>query len=99
MELKLANYIVEKLQDVEEDARVYQDYSGRFMYGKKTTGVITNNPANIAEALIGIIANIQEDQEEGHKYTLEEMQACGARFADLNKSLSVDNMAKDYIVY
>ncbi|MDH5183997.1 MAG: hypothetical protein OEX12_08925 [Gammaproteobacteria bacterium] len=42
MELKLAKLLVTVLEDHGEEASIYEDYSGRGMYGGVTVGVSTS---------------------------------------------------------
>ncbi len=35
-----AKSLVRRIKQSGGDARIYEDYSGRFMYGEKTTGVV-----------------------------------------------------------
>jgi hypothetical protein len=42
MEMKEAKAMVRRInkREGEDTAHIYEDYSGRFMYGQKTTGVV-----------------------------------------------------------
>jgi len=57
MERELAEKLVEKLQEIGDDkAELYEEYSGRFMYGETTTGVEFSDFSKLLEAiyLIGV---------------------------------------------
>ena len=46
-----AEAIVDYLEDKGITAEVYQDYSGRGMYGTTTTAVVTKDPFDVARAM------------------------------------------------
>jgi len=48
MELQAANALIEQLEEAGYEARLYEGYSGRCMYGKTTYGVTTDcNPGSM----------------------------------------------------
>ena len=48
MKLAHAQAIVEELNEIEDDvATVHEDYSGRYMYGRTTAGVVTRYPEDV----------------------------------------------------
>jgi len=51
MKLKHAEAIVEELRERGIGAEVYPEYSGRVMYGRTTTGVVTTDPGDVAHAM------------------------------------------------
>lgn len=52
MKLELAKVIVEVCEVEGFEAEVYEDYSGRMMYGEKTTGVTVEDLGGLMTALI-----------------------------------------------
>jgi len=56
MKRELAEIIVEACKMYSIDATIYEDYSGRGMYGRKTTGVEIDN-AGLAYVMSTLIAN------------------------------------------
>ena len=54
MDIENARKIVEELQweGIDHDAKVYDDYSGRGMYGEQTAAVVTHDPDQ-AKRLMG----------------------------------------------
>jgi hypothetical protein len=51
MKAENAEAIVEKLNDDGIEAEVYTEYSGRGMFGRTTTGVVTGSVADVAYAM------------------------------------------------
>lgn len=57
MELEQATEVMHFLQDAGYEAELYENYSGRAMYGKTTTGVTTDaNP--------GTMESLEDEMEE-----------------------------------
>ena len=56
MERELAEKLVDKLLDIGDDAELYEDYSGRGMFGMTTTGVVFSEYNKLFEAfyLLGV---------------------------------------------
>ena len=52
MQLELAKKIVNACYSQGKDARLYEDYSGRWMYGEGTTGVVVDSKDTIINAVI-----------------------------------------------
>jgi len=91
MKKAIAEFIVDTI-GCEEDAKIYEDYSGRGMYGETTTGIVCSNPMAVTEALIEALLNTDEDEVEtlNEQYNEDE---------DDRTSLSFDSLGHDYIVY
>lgn len=51
MKLEHAQQIVDHLNDEGIDATVYEEYSGRFMYGRTTAGVVTRHSDDVCIAI------------------------------------------------
>jgi hypothetical protein len=51
MKIEHAKQIVEFLESEGTEASLYEGYSGRFMYGKETAGVVTKSLGDVAYAL------------------------------------------------
>jgi len=54
MKMEKAERMVEKLQDEGYEARLYEGYSGRGMFGRETTGVSTDAHPTTAAAVTGV---------------------------------------------
>ena len=52
MQLELAKKIVNACYNQGKEARLYEDYSGRWMYGKETTGVVVDSKDTIINAVL-----------------------------------------------
>ncbi len=67
MELRIAEKVVEFLQDNGYEAEVREDYSGRGMFGKTTVGIETNAPGTLIGWLVAksIIDENYGDAEAG----------------------------------
>ena len=63
MKLEHAQQIVEYLEDEGTEARLYKGYSGRAMYGRETSGVVSASVGDITYAMgaLGIKERIQTD--------------------------------------
>ena len=83
MDRKLAELLIE--QDPTNEAEIYEEYSGRGMYGKSTTGVVANDALALFVNLLEAVADGYVSVED-----LEEIE-----FGEL----STDSMGLDLIVY
>ncbi len=84
MQKELAVKLVELMNDSGEEARLYEDYSGRGMFGEMTTGVVCSS---INKLLMVVIANASEFVD-GDGYEIFPYQ-----------SLKTDNLGLRTIVY
>jgi len=55
MDSKIANKIIDVCDLMDIDVDKYKNYSGKFMYGEKTTGIIINEGSTIADVMQSII--------------------------------------------
>jgi len=85
MQIELAEKLVGVLGDMGHNARVYENYSGRFMYGKSTTGVETDAP--ITEILRSVIM-FADEFVDGDYAIFEEIDG-----------IRVDNLGLNMIYY
>ena len=85
MELKLAQAIVEAVEDMGDEATVCEDYSGRGMYGASTAGVVVPSVGVVLTAVIAR-AHLFVDQT-------------GCPLFDEGDHFSTDNMGRDMIIY
>lgn len=63
---------------------IYENYSGRGMYGSETAGVVFDSEADFFEAIADLLENDEEDKEE---------------VAKALRKLKTDNMGKSIIYY
>ena len=84
MEARLAKRLVEMCVESGVDARIYEDYSGRAMFGKNTTGIVIPTLVALIEVLIN--AMIVVDVEDESEY-------------EMVGNLKYDNLGKDFILY
>lgn len=80
-----------KLSEFDSDIEVYQDYSGRGMYGSTTTGVVCYSERVLFNALAFYFENLDHsDQDEIDEFqnTLDDL-----------KSLRTDSMGMRTIFY
>lgn len=71
------------------DGEVYENYSGRGMFGKKTTGVVINSPTDVITHLLRNIHDISDEM-------LEAEDEC----SDLEiNDISMDNLGLNTIIY
>lgn len=115
MEKEIAQKLVSFLTDAGEEAKLYENYSGRFMYGSTTTGVVIEQPTRgIQEFLIEMILELDdgEIEEAGGLDEFEILEAidyCDTFHIDLAadmvelaeavKNARTDNLAMDTIIY
>jgi len=91
MKKELAERIVEILREFDDRAEIYEDYSGRGMFGRTTTGVVFSNYTALMQALYCLGHDIAEecvDDDTEYYDTL----------AEIGK-FRFDNLGLDYIVY
>jgi len=85
MDKELAETIVEAIEnDNGNEARIYENYSGRGMYGSKTTGVVAKSMSSIMSAIINN-AHILINDDNEPKYNVGDFRS--------------DNLGYDIIVY
>lgn len=90
MQEATARFIVQIIENRDEEATIHEDYSGRGMYGKTTFAVVMDTPQRLTQALANFVLEngsdeLTDDQEEA----LDEI-ASGFRS---------DSMANDVIIY
>ena len=63
MKLEHAEQIVEHIEGEGGEASLYEDYSGRGMYGSTTAGVVADSASSVARALaaLGITERLRHD--------------------------------------
>lgn len=88
MDRRLAEYIVEVscACDYDSEAHVREDYSGRGMYGKTTSGVVISDSTIVATIFFENAEEISELQEEGNL-----PHSIGR--------LNTDGMGRSFIIY
>ena len=86
MELDTARCIVEVAENHDIYLDLREDYSGRGMYGKTTAGVVGS-----FKELIAAVAAAGVSLEEG--------SADAEEFIKDMQCITIDNMARDYIIY
>ena len=92
--MKLAT--AEKLRDliddmnIEDEVRVNEDYSGRGMYGKTTSGIVVNDPMSIIKVMAqyALDADGIELDDNDHEF-----------LNDIKCGFSTDSMGYDTIIY
>ena len=67
MDVKVAQKIVGILDNMGVEAEIYEDYSGRGMYGKTTTGIVCDagKSAMIGYAYAVAVVQTMEDEDDG----------------------------------
>jgi len=86
MKRAVAEIIVDLLQDAGHDAKIYEGYSGRGMFGVETTGIDTSATS---EYVAGLVAG-KKDKEEFDEKERALLNAVVIRG---------DNLGLGYIVY
>jgi two-component sensor histidine kinase len=77
-----------KHNGVEEEVTIYENYSGRGMFGRETNGVVV---ANIPELLLNAIKYAKESVENGNMAIIPDVSGEG--------QLRTDNMGRSTILY
>ena len=92
MQQEIANKIIECAYDTgrwsDDDISLYEDYSGRAMYGETTAGIVVSREIGVA-GLIAIVLQFADQFVNDDGMPL---------FEDVSK-LRTDNMGMDTIVY
>jgi len=84
MHIKTATFLKEVADEVGIESEVYEGYSGRAMYGKTTTGIVTKD----AIALLGEAINWVAGDCGDYDFP-----------ADAFSGLKTDSMERDQILY
>ena len=74
MTKELAKFLVNASNHCGNDARLYENYSGRGMYGHTTDGVVVENPS---ELILNVIQYIKEKQEENNQFEIPDVSDSG----------------------
>jgi hypothetical protein len=77
--------LAKALKDVCEGATIYHDYSGRFMYGEKTTGLVVQSLTTLLKSVI----------ENADCFVYEE----GIPIYNKIEHFLIDEMGHDVILY
>lgn len=85
MELILAETLKNAMLDMGEECRIYDNYSGRGMRGKSTTGIVVDN---ITDLITAILVN-------AYYFVNSEGESI---FEDINY-LKIDNLGMKTIIY
>jgi len=88
MDIKSAKLLIEAATELGIEAELYEDYIGRGMYGKTTTGVTTEDPIKLLGAALAIAYEIGLDgmHEENP-------------FLSISEGLKTDSMGHGSIIY
>lgn len=91
----LANVAFDYAQDIADNwdysSKIYEDYSGRGMYGEKCFGIVASNPG-VASVFLTILAAAKVEKNP------EEFDAA-SDIHELAASMRLDNMGIDMIYY
>lgn len=88
--------IAEMLVQYNTDLRLYENYSGRGMYGKNTTGISCENMAQVMEAVGNAFYGMIEDaMVDGEDYDPTEAE----NLTDVLTNLRTDSLGLGIIVY
>ena len=72
------------------DFRVYEQYSGRAMYGKNCFGIVTGAPGAELKLVVQLLQNVDNDEEKDIVMELLE---------NMSECVSSDSMGRDAIYY
>lgn len=85
MKLESAELLVDYLPDAE----VYEEYSGRGMYGKTTTGIVVPSVLGVISELGQVLEDMAEHGET------DDITALSKAMQDVH---SIDNMGRDNVI-
>lgn len=89
MQRPLAVALVDFLTGSGIDAELYEDYSGRAMYGKTTTGVVLDSQEDLMNAMLALINDPEIFADLKQRVGVD----------DVCRSLSRDSLGKGVILY
>jgi hypothetical protein len=101
MKIEIAEIIVNAAEEIGLDMSLRENYSGRGMFGKTTTGIIYNSEGDLLQAVGCAAANLKQAELEAPNYrddsdtktlTVEE-------FLNAIRRTSRDNMGHSGIIY
>ena len=88
--------LAELLVNNGSDLRIYEDYSGRGMYGKTTTGIQCDDIKDFLDAVGETFCNMVSDASfEGEDYDME----LADELKDLLTNHRQDSLGLGYIIY
>lgn len=88
MTIKAAQFLVNVMENAGETAELYENYSGRGMYGKTTTGVTVSHPLLLITTLIEYIKQMEPESFAEDRKNIPDIE-----------TLRWDNMGMDTIIY
>lgn len=91
MKKAIAQAIVQLMEEQGHEASLYEDYSGRSMFGNKTSGVVASDTGTVIRAILSDV--MEEDSLLREVSALHEISPL-----DVN-AIAIDNMGLDIIIY
>lgn len=101
MKLESAKLIVASAEEMGVELSLYESYSGRAMYGKKTAGICFSNIGDIIAAAANVAINLSEAEREYYEEndTGKPLGLTSDEFINDLSSVSTDSMGRDLIIY
>lgn len=84
MDAQIAKVLVDAMENAGEEVKMYEDYSGRGMFGRTTVGIVVKREMDVIRALYEYMRTLPD-------HILMD-------FPEMPR-LSVDNMGMDIIIY
>jgi hypothetical protein len=88
MDIKAAKFLINVMENAGESAELYEDYSGRGMYGATTTGITVEHPLLVISALIDYVKQMDPEAFKEEQENIPDFP-----------TLKWDNMGNDTIIY
>lgn len=98
MKYETAKFITDNIA-----GELYEDYSGRCMYGKTTTGIVVDSVGEFMSEIFGYFAidievMLEDEQSQIKDYT-DDLSKMYEVFLQLENELRIDNMGSKIIIY
>ena len=88
--------IAERLVNYGNDLKIYEEYSGRGMYGKTTTAIEVDTPSDFFEAMGDLMLEMVGDaMMEGDDYDIKDVEELAKVLSNLNQ----DSLGLGYVIY
>lgn len=80
-----AQILVEALKEINDEYEIYENYSGRGMYGSKTTGIIVPSIMDFTSDVLQITPLLIDDDGENRVQNIHNLRS--------------DSLGRSYIIY
>lgn len=101
MDRTIAEHIVDAANEIGITVTMYENYSGRGMFGRTTIGLVCNDLIELFRPVALAAARISEAENDAQPEDDTQLERNAMRLDDFidNLNFRTDNMGRDMIVY